>query len=246
MNYYFPRWVGLVVLLGVLGGCVSPKRPDYRSFLAHQPKSILVLPPINNSANVHASDAFLSSVTTPLADCGYYVFPVAVVDRLFKDNGVPTPGDMHSVSLKKIDEIIGPDAVLYITIKEWTTTYILIDSSTKVTLAYKLVDVKTAQVLWQWEGGAVYSSSAGQSDPIAAVLAAGIHAVGAAASEGKYERDVAVTANFTTFNNLNHGLLRGARSPQYVTDQERIKALIAKEDAKAKTPAQESVKPGEE
>lgn len=221
-----------LVLCGLmLTGCATTKM-DYRAFIEYQPRSILVLPPINNSANVRASDAFLSSITEPLAECGYYVYPVTVVDRLFKDNGVPTPGDMHSVSLAKIDEIIGPDAVMYITIREWTTTYVVIDSSTIVTLDYKLVDTKSGQTLWEWQGRAQYSSSAGQSNIIAMAVAAGVHAIGSAASDGKAERDVAVMANATTFNNPNIGLLRGVRSPAYAKDQARVKKLIAKQEAK--------------
>jgi hypothetical protein len=225
------RWLILGVLLAALGGCVQPAKTDYRVFVAHMPRSILVLPPLNNTANVRASDAFLATVTQPLADCGYYVYPIAVVDRLFKDNGVPTPGDMHSISLAKIGEIIGPDAVMYITIKTWTTTYVVIDSSTIVHLAYKLVDAETGQVLWERDGEFRQSSSAGQSDIFAAMIAAGIQAISSAASEGKAERDVAVMANFTTFNDAQHGLLRGPRSPGFSADQKRIQAVIAKEEA---------------
>jgi hypothetical protein len=124
---------------------------------------------------------------------------------------------------------------MYITIREWTTTYVLIDSSTVVTLAYKLVDTKTGQTIWEWEGRAQYSSSQGQSKIIAMAVAAGVHAIGSAASDGKYERDVAVMANVTTFNNANYGLLRGERSTAYAKDQARVKKLIATHDAKRQT-----------
>lgn len=229
-RYY---WLILGVLALGPGGCVKPAKMDYRAFVAHMPRSILVLPPVNNTANVKASDAFLATVSQPLADCGYYVYPIAVVDRLFKDNGVPTPGDMHSISLAKIDDVIGPDAVMYITIKKWTTTYAVIDSSTIVELAYKLVDTKSGDVIWERTGEYRQSSSAGQSDIFAAMIAAGIQAISSAASEGKAERNVAVMANLATFNNPQYGLLRGPRSPAFAADQKRIKELIAKEDAKA-------------
>lgn len=229
------RELGLLlsVLAAGLGGCVEPAKTDYRPFVAHMPRSILVLPPVNNTANVKASDAFLATVSQPLADCGYYVYPIAVVDRLFKDNGVPTPRDMHSISLAKIDEVIGPDAVMYITIRKWTTTYAVIDSSTIVELSYRLVDTKSGQVIWERTGEYRQSSSAGQSDIFAAMIAAGVQAISSAASEGKAERDVAVMANITTFNNPQHGLLRGPRSPAFAADQKRVRELIAKEDAKA-------------
>jgi hypothetical protein len=230
MNY--SRLLLVVAVAAVLSGCQAPAKTDYRAYVAHMPRSILVLPPLNNTANVRASDAFLATVTQPLADCGYYVFPVAVIDRLFKDQGVPTPGEMHSIPLAKLDEVIGPDAVMYITIREWTTTYLVIDSSTVVKMHYKLVDTKTGRVLWEREGQCRQSSSAGQSDPIAMVVAAGIHAISSAASEGKAERDVAVMANVLTFNDQQHGLLRGPRAPTFAASQKRVQEAIAKEDAK--------------
>jgi len=64
------------------------------------------------------------------------------------------------------------------------------------------------------------------------MIAAGIQAISSAASEGKAERDVAVMANLTTFNNPDHGLLRGPRSPKFAADQKRVQERIAKEDAK--------------
>ncbi|NJL31423.1 MAG: DUF799 family lipoprotein [Phycisphaerales bacterium] len=197
------------------------------------PRTILVIPPVNHTANVKASDAFLSTVTAPLADCGYYVYPVAVVDRFFKDNGVPTPGDMHSVSLRKIQEIIGPDAVMYIKIRDWTTTYLVVDSTTVVTLDYKLVDVDTGLVLWQYSGSARHSSSAGSSDPLAMVIAAGVHSVANAVSDGSYEVSVARKANIASFTQPYHGLLKGPRHPDFEKDQVRIREAIARQSSSA-------------
>ena len=60
-------------------------------------------------------------MTRPLAELGYYVFPVVLVDHFFKENGMPTPGEMVQAPLEKIREIIGADAVLYITLKQYGT-----------------------------------------------------------------------------------------------------------------------------
>ena len=227
----------LLLMIGwALGGCVAPvSHAEYRPYLARMPKSVLVLPPVNHSANVHASNAFLSTVTRPLAECGYYVYPIAVVDRLFKENGVPTPGDMHSVSLAKIDEIIGPDAVLYIDIREWTTTYIVIDSSTRVTLEYKLVDTKTGTLLWHRSETAVNSSSqgvngsGGLADLVVMTISAQIHAAASAASDGEFERQTAEQAKISVFYNFDRGLLKGIRHPDFTKDQLRIQEILAKE-----------------
>ncbi len=108
----------VATILLFLVGCETVSK-DYTLFREHQPRSILVIPPLNESVDESASYGYLSTVTQPLAEMGYYVFPVAVIDQFLKENGLPTPGEMHDIPLDKIDEIIGADAVLYITIKEY-------------------------------------------------------------------------------------------------------------------------------
>ncbi len=71
----------------LLAGCVASKTPyDYSALENSRPRSILVIPPLNNSVEVNAPYVFLSTITAPLAEKGYYVFPVAVIDRFLKEN----------------------------------------------------------------------------------------------------------------------------------------------------------------
>jgi hypothetical protein len=56
----------------------------------HPPRSILMLPPLNESTAVEATWGYLSTVTQPLAERGFYVFPVAVIDQFLKENGLPS------------------------------------------------------------------------------------------------------------------------------------------------------------
>src|SRR6056297_2365965 len=138
--------VGLI-LLAVLSGCVAPM--DYTALRNRRPRSILVPPPLNDSTEPLATYSWLSTVTAPLAEQGYYVFPVAVVDRFFKENGLPSSYEMHQAPLNKIDEIFGADAVLYTRVKQYGTKYMLINSTTVVEVDAKLVDVKTGTTLWE-------------------------------------------------------------------------------------------------
>jgi hypothetical protein len=227
----------LLAMLVLLTGCAAPyDYSAYRPFVLHMPRSILVLPPINHSANVHASDAFLSTVTQPLAELGYYVYPIAVVDHVFKDNGAPTPGDMHRVPLEKIRTVFNPDAVMYINIKTWTTTYIFVDSSSIVDMEYKLVDTATGTVLWQHTGSFIDSSTAAALATDRAFLFTVIpfaqaRAIAAAASNGEFERQAAAQANQQTFSAPYGGLLLGPHHPGYEKNQAWIKEEIARSDA---------------
>ena len=163
----------LLVIVG-LTGCATPEPYDYSAFKQAKPKSILVLPPANQSPDVNASYSLLSKVTYPLAESGYYVFPVAVVDETFRQNGITTPEETHNVPLDKLYEIFGADAVLYIDVTEYGTSYRVISSDTRVTASAELVDIRTGQKLWS---GSATASSTEQNSNSGSVLGMMLQAV---------------------------------------------------------------------
>jgi hypothetical protein len=196
--------------------CVTPAPFDYSLYRAHEPRSLLVLPPLDDSMEVDASYAYLATVTEPLAERGFYVFPVAVVDRMLRDNGLPTPGEMQTVPLERLDEIFGADAVLYITLKDWGTAYEIIDSTTRVSVEARLVDVKTGTEIWRGENSAVLSSSAGQNSIFGALIGAVVNQISTSVSDPS--ADVARECNDGLFCNARSGLLHGPRSPDHGKD----------------------------
>lgn len=63
-----------------LSACVMPPaHKDYSAIRTEQPRSILIVPAINRSVEVNAPDYFLTTIGKPLAERGYYVFPVHLV-----------------------------------------------------------------------------------------------------------------------------------------------------------------------
>jgi hypothetical protein len=154
------RWaVTLALLPLVLTGCAAPKPYDYTKLHENQPRSILVLPPLNQTPSLQATYGYLTTVTQPIAERGYYVFPVAMVDRFFRENGMPTAWEMHQVPLNKLAEIMGADTVMYVTLKEYGTKYLLLDSASIVRAEARRVDTRTGLLLWQ--GEATRSENAG-------------------------------------------------------------------------------------
>ncbi len=98
----------------LLTGCAAPVKTDYSAFRAAKPASILVLPPLNDSTDVNATFSMLAQSTYPLAESGYYVMPVTLVNETFHQNGLTMPADMHEVPVAKLKEIFGADAALYV------------------------------------------------------------------------------------------------------------------------------------
>ncbi|MGI9434717.1 MAG: DUF799 domain-containing protein [Geminicoccaceae bacterium] len=159
-----------ILLLLFTSSCTPPEPKDYSVYREHMPASILVLPPINQSIEVNAGYSVLSTVTAPLATAGYYVFPVAVVDTYFKENGLSTPADMHAVPLDKLREVFGADAVLYLDVKTYGQDYNIVSSASEVECDAKLVDTATGLTLWEGRAAATQSTSDNGSNGLVGLL----------------------------------------------------------------------------
>lgn len=191
----------------LITGCATKTPYDYSAFEEHKPRSILVLPPLNKSLEVGAPYVYLSRVTQPLAERGYYVFPVAVVDELMKENGLPSSAEMHNVPLSKIKEIINPDAVLYITIDNWGQKYQLISSTAMVIVSGKLIDVDTGTLLWEGHAEAIQQSDDGGGGLAGMLVSALVTQI--VGQQVDLTVGLARRANYQLFNTKDQGLLEG-------------------------------------
>jgi len=205
----------LPLLLVFIAGCATTTPFDYSSFRNHRPRSILVLPPLNQTTDVNAPYTYLSTITRPLTECGYYVFPVAVVDAYMKENGLPSPEEMHGVALDKIRNIIGADAVLYVTIEEWGQKYIVVQSITTIKAKARLIDTASGKVIWQGTQ-AVSQGSGGGGDPIAMLITAAVTQI--INTMVDYTHDLSRVANHTMIYDANQGFLAGPYLPPQEND----------------------------
>ncbi|KAF5275729.1 hypothetical protein FQR65_LT16561 [Abscondita terminalis] len=182
-------------------GCaVAPKNNrDLAAYHAHQPKSILVLPPINNSPDTRATYGYWSTVALPVAEAGYYVFPISVVDTMFKENGVTNGFDAQAIAPQKLKEIFGADAALYIKVNEYGSKYQVIQSVSTVAVEAKLVDLASGTLLWQ---GALVGAVV---DQISNHLSDKAYALSGVVSSQLYSPNLS----------QQKGLLYGPRSPNF-------------------------------
>ncbi len=211
------KWISLLSIL-LLTACAAPKSYDYTAFRQSKPHSILVLPPLNNSPDVRATYSFLSTVTQPLAESGYYVYPVALVDQTFRENGLLNPGEMHQAPLSKIREIFGADATLYITVTKYGASYQVVSSEVRVTASARLVDNRNGQLLWEGEASA--SNSEGNNNNSGGLTGMLISAlvnqvVGSIGDKGHPISRIASNRLLAAHPN---GLPYGPRSPSYEKD----------------------------
>lgn len=206
----------MICLAAVLSGCATPTPYDYSALRESNPRSILVLPPVNQTLDTKASYSFLSHVTYPLAESGYYVLPVAVVDETFRENGMVNPEDIHGLSLDKLQNVFGADAALYITISKYGTSYQLISSDTRVTAEASLIDMRSGQLLWK---GAATASSTEQNNNasgglVGLLVQALVDQIANSITDRSHEI-AGITSARLLSSSAPKGLLPGPRSPHY-------------------------------
>lgn len=214
------RWalaVSGAALAAVLSGCVTPPKPyDYTAFKEAKPASILVLPPVNASPEVQATPSVLAQVTLPLAESGYYVLPVSLVDETLKSNGVHTPDEAQQIPGQKLREIFGADAGLYMKVTRYGSVYKVLNSETAVTLEAKLVDLRSGQLLWEGTASASSAEQSGsnQGGLIGLLVKAVVEQIVASTSDRSHPMAGIATQRLLGAGRPN-GMLYGPRSPNY-------------------------------
>lgn len=201
----------------LIAGCATKPPPlDYTAFKQAKPASVLLLPPLNESAEVKGTPSMWVNAIRPLAEAGYYVFPVTLVDETLRQNGIQSANDAHAITADKLRDYFGADAAVYITVKNYGTKYAVLASETIVQAEAKIVDLRTGAVLWT---GAAQASSAEmqqqqQVSPIAILVVALMKQIVGTATDAAF--DFGGTASERLFGTTTYnGVLPGPRSPNY-------------------------------
>lgn len=174
----------IVIIFSInAAGCATLQPKDYTDFNAANIKSILVVPVVNNSVDVTAPDYFLSTISIPVAEHGYYVFPVNLVKRTLEDDGLSDAHLVHSAPATKLCELFGADAALYISIERWDAQYLLLTTTVTVELSYILKSGVTGDVIWQDKQTRQYSpQSSSGGHPIVTLVSMLVNAAVAKAA----------------------------------------------------------------
>lgn len=190
------------------------------NFYAKHPKSILILPAINTTSAADAADHFRYTITKPLAEQGYYVFPVHLVDSFLKSENLPDAELVRNIPIKKLKEIFQPDAILYVDILNWDTDYSILKSSVEVGLSFSLIDASSEEEIWQ--GNIFSNSSSGvfRNDILLTLISAGLNS-------GVDYTDLSTKANNVAVNNFPYGVYQS----DYQKDQDELILISENLDA---------------
>lgn len=172
--------VKLVIFLFtvVLTGCVTaPVKNDLSAFKAAAPRSILVVPAVNKSLDVDAPNYLLSTLTIPLAEKGFYVYPVNTAKFLLEQEGFYEGEQIHNQPPEMLANLFGADAILYVTINRWDAKYAIIATTVTVEFDYRMV-YKDGTEIWKAKQAMAYSPQSNNStgNPIADLIVLAVNA----------------------------------------------------------------------
>ncbi len=223
MKRIIGKLAALAALAAIVTGCATqpPQRKDYTAFRQADPRSVLVVPVVSRSVDVDAPDYFLSTISQPIAERGYYVFPVNLIKRVMEDDGLGDANLVHASATPRLAELFGADAVLYVVIERWDSKYAVFSTVTTVELSYSLKNGKSGDELWKHSEKMAYDPAAQQSQGGLAGLIA--KAVVAAIEKAKPNYiPLARSVNGASVVRAGHGLPAGPYDPGYKADQQQF------------------------
>lgn len=197
----------------IMAGCATTDPNRLGAFHEERPNSILIVPVVNNSTDVQASTSVLATLPFRLAEKGYYVYPVNTVKTLLEYEGFYEPAEIHEQPPEELAQLFNADTILYVTIHEWTSRYVIFATTTEVNFEYRIVNAKGSD-LWSARKELRYTPQNNSSgNPLADAIGAAV----TAAIERAAPNYLPLTrqAHNEVFNGRDAGVPPGPYSPDY-------------------------------
>ena len=136
----------LAVALGAVScGTAGYTRGElYPQMYEEKPAVVLVMPPINNTANVEAKDLLYTSISRPLAEAGYYVISPLLAMDILKAESAYDAELFFDTPLKTFGTVFGADAVVFSVIDKWVKQGVGIST----TIRYVIKSTRTDAILF--------------------------------------------------------------------------------------------------
>lgn len=123
----------------------NTKAALYPGFYEEKPLALLVMPPINNTIYDMADEMLYVTVTEPLCEAGYYVFPQIMTYEFLASESVYDSNPFLESDLKVFKDVLGADAVVFPILEEWNDHFDRI----KVGLRYVIRSTSTGKTLFE-------------------------------------------------------------------------------------------------
>ena len=170
------RLLFCMMVCALMAGCATPAKKDMSAFVSAAPRSVLIVPAINKSLDVDAPNYVLAALPVPVAEKGFYVFPVNTSKYVLEQEGFYEGERIHGQPTQVLASLFGADAVLYVTINRWDAQYAILSTVVTVDFDYRMV-AKDGTELWSENKRLQYQPQNQTSgSPVAMLIGAAINA----------------------------------------------------------------------
>lgn len=189
------------------------RESQYAKMYEEKPITLLVMPPINNSANVEAKDLLYTSISRPLVEAGYYVISPLLAMDVLKAESAYDAEMFFDAPLTAFQNYFGADAVVFSVIDSWAKKGLGIQTK----IRYVIKSAYTNEILFDRSCDLYLdlSVNSGSGGALGALIDLAASAINTAATDHII---AARKANYFILRDIP----RGKYSPEYMQDKEVI------------------------
>ena len=144
------RWKFLFLSFFLLfpAACAAPLSDLASDYATAKPRSIAVLPVMNETSDLDAPLVFRILAQAELGDRGYTLINFDFIDEALRQKGIQEAGQIESLTPQEIGELLNADGLLYVKVMGYgrqVGVHLRMDGS------FTMVDSKTGRKLWYSE-----------------------------------------------------------------------------------------------
>lgn len=154
------KYITFGALIASLASCATspgPKGDIYAGIYEEKPVSVLIMPPINKTTSIEAKEYFYSTLTSPIAEKGFYVVPPFISMEILKQESAYDAERFIESPLTKFGQLYGADLALFTIIHKWDKS--ALTSKVSVGVEYLFRSTKTGDIVYNRRGTIVYDTS---------------------------------------------------------------------------------------
>ena len=189
------------------------RESQYAKMYEEKPITLLVMPPINNSANEEAKEFLYTSISRPLAEAGYYVISPLLAMDILKAESAYDAEMFFDASLSSFQNNFGADAVVFSVIETWEKKGIGIETK----IRYVIKSTYTNEILFDRSCDLYLDLTVGS--PSKGALGVLVDLAAAAINTVATDHIIAAReANYFIFRDIP----RGKYSPEHMVDKQEL------------------------
>ncbi len=162
----------VVLLLGVFlsTGCMPPIHTLSPEFARRKPTSIAIMPVLNETVDLDAPKVISPMIYDYMLSKGYRIISPHEVSSLLAGKNIHEAGQVFTLTYHEMGQLLHADSLLFCTVTDWSSLYLLVYSSVSVETKFELIDATSGVRLWEAKYKASKRSAAGNRDSLADVL----------------------------------------------------------------------------